>query len=488
MTTPSKILVIQLTRFGDILLTIPTLNGLRRNFPDAQIDFLVRSRFRHSCELLNSVNSIYTLDGRNILQPLLENSKNIQVSDERLKGLLESLRAQGYTHIFNLSFSPVSSYIQYYLTKGDVVARGYTRHSDGFLSLPDDISAYFHAQVGIGSKNRFHVADLMAQICGINLQPSDWISNVVSSRERSGIAIHMGASQKFKTLSPQKWYSCLSGLLRKGFGPLVLIGSTDEQAEAESICAKLADQRIRNCVGRTTFAQLAETIQSCQLLIGGDSAPIHVAALTGTPCLNISLKGVNFWETGPQALGSRVMVIEDEADLASDQMVAEVESMLQGGASPIAQWIRDNESDTGYSPLQPASEEYSWELIKAIYLNEKFPIPANEKIEQALYQILELCILSHEQTQKILIDRSQTTSLILDRIDESMAAVMKLVPDITPLIKWYFTEKVRQGPLPLFELVETNLRLLEQLHALLVCLLHLTDAQGERDKAYGVDV
>ena len=39
--TPSSILVIQLRRLGDVILTTPALDALKKKFPDAKLDFLV---------------------------------------------------------------------------------------------------------------------------------------------------------------------------------------------------------------------------------------------------------------------------------------------------------------------------------------------------------------------------------------------------------------------------------------------------------------
>lgn len=41
MNKPEKILIIQLRRIGDVILTTPVIEMLRKNFPDARIDFLV---------------------------------------------------------------------------------------------------------------------------------------------------------------------------------------------------------------------------------------------------------------------------------------------------------------------------------------------------------------------------------------------------------------------------------------------------------------
>jgi ADP-heptose:LPS heptosyltransferase len=40
-----RILIINLTRLGDLVQTMPLVNGLRAKYPDAEIDFLAMKDF-----------------------------------------------------------------------------------------------------------------------------------------------------------------------------------------------------------------------------------------------------------------------------------------------------------------------------------------------------------------------------------------------------------------------------------------------------------
>ncbi len=53
-----KILVIRLSSFGDIILTFPFLNELRRLYPDTQIDFLVKEQYSELVRLHKFVDNI----------------------------------------------------------------------------------------------------------------------------------------------------------------------------------------------------------------------------------------------------------------------------------------------------------------------------------------------------------------------------------------------------------------------------------------------
>ncbi|NJL25535.1 MAG: glycosyltransferase family 9 protein [Calothrix sp. SM1_5_4] len=95
----------------------------------------------------------------------------------------------------------------------------------------------------------------------------------------------------------------------------MFIGSAGERALSETVARIAAADRVDNRVGQTDFAEVFSLLASSRLLIGADSAPVHMAALTATPVLNLSSATVNFWETGPLSAGSRVLFEERLPDI-----------------------------------------------------------------------------------------------------------------------------------------------------------------------------
>lgn len=59
---PEKILVIRLSSLGDILLTSPLIRLLHENYPNAQIDFLVRQEFKETIEHSPHINKLFLFD------------------------------------------------------------------------------------------------------------------------------------------------------------------------------------------------------------------------------------------------------------------------------------------------------------------------------------------------------------------------------------------------------------------------------------------
>ena len=219
-----KILILQLARLGDIYQTWPVLRALKRSHPGAQIHFLTRSTFAPAAPGKDVIDHHWMLDSKDILLPLIDEKPDIKTSLRRLSSMTMALRMEEYQMIVNLSFSPFSSCLAKELQTPGCEIKGYTRTDDDFLSIPDDGSAYFYAQAGIGRANRIHVTDLFAFIAGVELTDADWImpeadhllskSAVVREAGQNPIVIHVGASDLGKTLTWTKWMQVSRGLNR----------------------------------------------------------------------------------------------------------------------------------------------------------------------------------------------------------------------------------------------------------------------------------
>lgn len=482
-----KILVIQLARLGDIYQTWPVMKALRRQFPEGRIDLLVRKKYRDACLGLDVEDRVFSLDTAQILGPSLEEEANFGESLIRLRRFLLPLKNEKYDKIINLSFSPLSSYLTHYLQLKNTEVRGYTRFSDGFLDIPDEASAYFYGQVGLGRDNRKHIVDVFADVAEVKLKSEDF--SFSKSLMKSGwgfpwqdpyIVVHIGASQKNKSYELHKWLGVLSQLEKKWQGTVVLIGGAAEIAIGEDLSIMCASDRVVNLVGKTEISDLFPMIAGSELVVGCDSAPMHIASLTKTRCLNLSFSSVNFWETGPRSEGSWVIWEETPEELPSDRVVGEIFQMLNHepakdavlevrGGIPLYRVVGYNDND------------FSWRLVKGIYDEGEFPQIENDLQIQARQRMTEINDLAIEQLNKLQKNVRDSTALaILDRADEIVAAIGDVEPTFRPLVRWYQTEKSRMGPGPTDELIRRNLLIHAKMKEILTNLDSLGD-QGRPD-------
>ena len=173
-----------------------------------------------------------------------------------------------------------------------------------------------------------------------------------------------------------------------------------------------------NLVGKTNLSELFEIIRGASLVIGGDSAPIHIASLTHTKTLNISLPMVNFWETGPRSEGSRIMPIESAESAAVEEIVTEALAQLDG-RSTIYPVIRVIGPSYPYIELRPHGRGFEWEMLKAIYMSSDFPASPHEMFDLGIRRLADVVLLAREQLTTLRANpHNSTASAILDRAVE----------------------------------------------------------------------
>ncbi len=443
-----KILVIQLARLGDIFQTWPALRALKKANPEVQIDVLCRSRFSAAFDGLDVISERIILPSQDVMRPMLEPQMDVKSAHEILSQFVIGLKDKKYDRILNLSFSPFSSYLTHAIASETCQVSGYTRTSDGFLAIPDDMSAYFYAQVGVGKPNRFHLVEIFATMAGVDLQDGDWAppSHLTISLDAPEVLIHVGASETKKQISPIKWATVINQLNKLGYYRVGLIGTNSEVELAEQISTSVAEGIVTSYVGKTNIAQLFALIAGAKVVVGSDSAPMHMASLTGTSCVNLSMSAVNFWETGPRAKGSVILRGADETDFASDRVAMVIKRVLCGEKQELSV-IKVQAGSPSYWLLEPKEADFEWNLIKAIYMNEDFPQTENPLFRDSIIKLADINLLLIDQMEAIQkgLDIAKVAGII-DRGEEIIETVARLVPMVAPLVRWYQTEKVRIGP------------------------------------------
>lgn len=464
-----KIAVLQLARFGDIFISWPTLRALRRKYPDAEIHCVVRQRFAAALTGCEAVDQIWEMNTAELLAPLVHENDDLALA--QVTQWLEQLGS--FDQVINLSFSPASSHLSHLLVSPSGMVRGYHRHPDGSLALTDDPSAYFYAQVGIGRANRFHLGEVFAAVAEVDLDSDDWKApprweidqrwQEWRAREPAlagdYVLVHLGASQERKSFPPHKWHGVLLGLVRRQKERVILIGSTAEQTLADQALAAGGCAEVVDFLGETDFVDLIALIRGARVLLGGDSAPMHLASFTTTPCLNLSFSSVNFWETGPRTLGSRVVFAETPETLTSQRVLEEIEALLdhQSTDHPVVE--RTSTQPIGFQSRGSMDSAFDWTLIQALYCEGPWPLVEDRLVAAGLMTLQETLTMALEQIGHLRSPaRRRVANELVGQADVAIHRIGQLVPDLRPLVNWFETERLRLGPHaelePLIDLTE----------------------------------
>ncbi len=448
-----KILVIQITRPGDIFCTTPVLAALARKYSGAEIHLMVRKKFAAAVKPIPWADHVWEMDTEKWIKPLLEDSTDFGPSIGELSQFIASLKQEKFDQVINLSFSPSSSFITHLISDENTEVRGYTRTSDFYLHIRDEASLYFKAHVGVGKSNRIHVIDLFAMVANCELKSEDFITYSFSQKKPSissaeKIACHLGASQDFKTWPMAHWAELISKIIAHGH-PVILVGGKDDLERAEFI-VKNVNGNITNLVGQTSFPELARVLSQSELFIGADSGPMHVADSVGCRTLNLSIGDVNFWETGPVTKGSHVLVSPVSHDLMSQKVFSEFLVMTKWQSNESQSIVCDGEKPLRFDDRRLLAEkspaDLGWSTLMWLTFGGEKPVLSKSQNE-IVTKMNELSDIVISQIKKFEKDRTYTRALkMIVNTDSILAEIKSLDPVLAPLVDHFICRKENIPP------------------------------------------
>lgn len=479
---PVKILIIQLARHGDIIMTAPAALALKKKFPSAHISLLVRPSFIGSARLLSAVDSVIALPQLSTFEQLLQNSTQNPVREFNQALDKTELNCQ-WDLVFNLSFSLVSSYLTAWLSDLSCEVRGYSRHSDQNFLPVCDVSAYFYAQVGVGRPNRAHLISIFAALCEVEVDQKNFRAGLNFSEDRfirgsrDYIVVHPFASEGRKQASIEFWTQLLRHPILHSFDWMI-VGAEDEIELAQGFVNELKDSKIAvtDFVGKTSFSELASIFTSAKALIACDSVTTHLASMANCPTFQLSCSAVNFFETGPLAQTSVVCFADRIYDHCPNRVAQLVYDWLNGRVDSSSLMAHSDSWPVALKGHSSGLNDFDWKLVEAIYMEKLFPeCDENESILsfQRLSEVSELAI---EQIDNWSALNLRENSQMLGVIDQIIEAIDRTGRGVSPLIRWFQTERIRLKPNDLNETLRSTRELFEKLKS--VCDLYKVTEEG----------
>lgn len=285
METPkAPILILQMQRMGDLVLSFPLVLWLARRHPGHPIWMMAEELFYSH------------------LMPVSPEVTYFPWT----RASLDHLRARDYHLVINLSHdrraAELAGQVRSEQTLGPVADAG------GTVYVRGDWHLYRTSLTSSNRHNRFHWADLNAldvipleEIAATRFSPP----RTITAPARRKIGLFLGASQPEKRPEPAFWAALARELLARDLRP-VLLGGPGEKAMGDAVAQGLP-ARVLNLCGRTKLSEFVMIGQTLGLLVTPDTGPMHLASWSGLPTLNLSMGNVNCWETGPYQAGHHVL-------------------------------------------------------------------------------------------------------------------------------------------------------------------------------------
>lgn len=287
-----RILVVRVDLIGDVVLSLPAVRVLRRAYPDARIDMLV----------LRSSAPVLAAEGDLLAQVIPYDPGVWRRPGGVLKvgawreavALIRRLRAAQY----DLAVS-VSGDIGSILTRLSGAGRR--------VGYADEAYGHFLTDTLPGGRYKRHQHEVryvldLARVAGGSIEPGDdqlalrvlpeseigmrvVLEEARRARGCAGptVALHAGARNGQAKRWPAGHFAALADRLARELDALVVLTGGQAEESIALLVQRQATAPILDLVGKTSLPELAALLAASDLLVTGDSGPMHISCAVNTP-------------------------------------------------------------------------------------------------------------------------------------------------------------------------------------------------------------
>ena len=295
-----KFLIIQTAFIGDVVLATVLIEKLHANFPDAQIDFLLRKGNEGLLENHPYLNEV-----------LIWNKK--QDKTKNLFRIINIIRRKKYDKVIN---------VQRFFSTGMMTVFSNAKEKIGFDKNP--LSFLFDIKVKhiIGTKeNPVHEVQRNLSLikhftnsdeATLKLYPSEKDYEKVRSivkRELSTVNYICVAPTSVwftKQFPKEKWIEFLKEVASST--TIYFLGAASDKVLCDEIIHALPNHSTKNVCGELSFLQSAALMKNAVMNYTNDSAPMHIASSMNAPVTAIFCSTVTWFGYGP--LSDKSFVVE----------------------------------------------------------------------------------------------------------------------------------------------------------------------------------
>ncbi len=331
-----NLLLVNLTRFGDLLQTQPVVHGLRAQ--GHRVGLVCLENFAGAAALLEGVDHVAALPGSALLAGIQTGGDWRACTAGLLTWAGRLREAYAPDAVLNLTATLGGRLLGRLLAGngnggtgesggagsagGDL--RGFGLDPFGFGVNADPWSAFLQASTRQRGCSPFNLVDLFRMAAGVGdvdpvyqlraPAPDDLaeagarLAQAAPPDHAGYVAMQLGASEERRRWPVAHFAALAAQLWRELRLVPVLLGAGGERTLGERLRAALAEDAGRagaaptpciDLIGATNLPQLAATLRHMRLLVTNDTGTMHLAAGLDVPVLAIFLATAQPWDTGP---------------------------------------------------------------------------------------------------------------------------------------------------------------------------------------------
>lgn len=285
-----RILVIKMRYIGDTILATPVLRALKTALPNIRIDLLINKETAAVVHGHPDIDQLLAYDyHRAKRDPLYFIKFLFQIGRLHWDVALD-LTGNDRSALFTFVSGATNRWG--YESGKTLKKRAYTHRLPNRFGRMHTVDHHLEMVRALGIP-----ADDPHPYLIVSDQDRQWIRGLLESHQmrpdRPMVVIHPGARRWYKSWPTERFSRTIGRLTRRYPVQVVLSGGAEDTEK----CGRIADQAqcpLVDLSGKVPLGRLPALIQAGVMMIGNDSAPIHVATAVNTPV--IALFGPTRWE------------------------------------------------------------------------------------------------------------------------------------------------------------------------------------------------
>lgn len=299
-----NILVLQTAFLGDVVLTLPLIQVLKKKYPKTQIDMIVIPKVSGLLANHPDINEVLVFDKRR--------------KDSGVTGILRLagiLRKRNYDIVFVphrslrsavvVFLARIPQRIGFHKSAGKILLNKIVQYKPSIHEIERNLSLLESIMEKVEGKEfpRLYPTQSDKKIV------DELLSSENIACEKIMIGISPGTVWNTKRWFEEKFIELTKKLVDAGYR-IALIGGDED----EKLCNRIKDSyfsgNVFSAAGKLTILQSAELIKRCSVLICNDSAPMHLAVAMKTTV--VAIFGATVPEFGFAPYGTQDVVVEIE--------------------------------------------------------------------------------------------------------------------------------------------------------------------------------
>lgn len=298
-----KFLVIQTAFIGDVILATPLVEKLRRFYPDAQIDFLLRKGNEKLLAGHPHIGRVWVWDKK-------------KAKYAGLLALARQLRRERYDEVFNCQRFAAAGLLTVFC--GAKRTTGFGKNPFSFLFTRRVPHRFGTKEQPVHEVQRNlalieHRTDNSFEMPRLYPPAADY-ERAKSFIPASGTYVCIAPTSVWftKQFPPHKWVE-LIGRIPAGC-TIYLLGGPEDADACAGIQAAAAHPGVKNLAGQLSLLESAALMQSAAMNYVNDSAPMHLASAVNAPVAAVFCSTVPLFGFTPLSAQSRIVETRDALD------------------------------------------------------------------------------------------------------------------------------------------------------------------------------